>query len=258
MNRTREAIRLVNEDRPSIYETDSENRSPLYLASERGFTELVKCIIEQGSYINRGNDDEDYTALHIAAHKGHASVVQLLLDDGANSHLESNNGNTALDLAKQQNCTRVIRLLSKSMDIKIESSWTDALNGRNLMKTAVSTAGGVAGSAIVTNAFAAEVATSAIAAGIISAPVIVVAEATVLTFGAAITAAYGLAGSHIATKVMNAVTYDSDDEKATTYFTYGRWSWWRICCKLSSEPSLRRSRKSSRKLQGKNSERAIY
>ena len=56
--------------------------SPLHGASQRGETERVKQLLDEGALLDEKDEDGD-TALMLASLEGHTKVVQLLLDKGA-------------------------------------------------------------------------------------------------------------------------------------------------------------------------------
>ena len=70
--------------------------------AHQGIGKVEKLITESNVEINNDNSVNKMTALHWAARRGTVQEVQLLLQYGANSKLETTNGNTALDLAKER------------------------------------------------------------------------------------------------------------------------------------------------------------
>jgi len=59
-----------------------------------------------------------WTLLHTAAHKGTYNMLSLLIDQGADAFVIDHNGNTALDLAIQEENTFCIDLLKSAMQKK--------------------------------------------------------------------------------------------------------------------------------------------
>ena len=85
--------------------------TPLYLASENGHLGVVKELIKQGAYINKGTDDRR-TPLLAASLNGHVKVVNELLDNKAIIDLaETNDGNTPLHGASWYDYVDVVRAL---------------------------------------------------------------------------------------------------------------------------------------------------
>ena len=62
---------------------DSNGYTRLYIASENGFLEDVKKLLELGADID-AKDNRQETPLHLAARNGHFEVVKMLLENGAN------------------------------------------------------------------------------------------------------------------------------------------------------------------------------
>ena len=62
---------------------DSNGYTRLYIASENGFLEDVKKLLELGADIDV-KDNRQETPLHLAARNGHFEVVKMLLENGAN------------------------------------------------------------------------------------------------------------------------------------------------------------------------------
>ncbi|MGF1515385.1 MAG: ankyrin repeat domain-containing protein [Elainellaceae cyanobacterium] len=88
--------------------------TPLMTASEVGATQIVGLLIGAGADVNAVTNSENYaseSALLIAAGQGHVEVVALLLQAGADRAQQTDDGQTALDIAIQENHAQVIELL---------------------------------------------------------------------------------------------------------------------------------------------------
>jgi ankyrin repeat protein len=70
----------------------------LMAASHRGSLETVRVLVNKGADVNFQNN-AGQTALYTAAMKGANDVVRFLLDSGANVNIQSNNGNTPMHAA---------------------------------------------------------------------------------------------------------------------------------------------------------------
>ncbi|KAK3875811.1 hypothetical protein Pcinc_019344 [Petrolisthes cinctipes] len=86
----------VNED------TWSGGAGPLHLASEKGYLDVMKLLLQHKADINMMSSrkgDHGGTALHLAAEKGHEGVMELLLGARADTESLDNNGITPLHWA---------------------------------------------------------------------------------------------------------------------------------------------------------------
>ena len=129
----------------------SRDENPLYMASSRGYAEVVQSLIDRGADLNaecddmdehgyhmkgtpllvaskhrrldiartlleRGadvnyRDDHGWSALHLALHRQYDDLAQLLLDHGANPNVSDVNGSTTLHEASSQGRTAFVKLL---------------------------------------------------------------------------------------------------------------------------------------------------
>jgi ankyrin repeat protein len=63
----------------------SGERTPLYWASEKGYTEIVKLLIERGADVN-ACDEFGETPLHRASYNGYLEIASILIKEKANIH----------------------------------------------------------------------------------------------------------------------------------------------------------------------------
>ncbi|KAF2787093.1 ankyrin [Melanomma pulvis-pyrius CBS 109.77] len=73
----------------------------LLMAAKLGFEEIVKILLERGTYLN-SRDSDSMTALHYASAAGRTSMVKLLLANGSNVTARDREGRTALFLAAER------------------------------------------------------------------------------------------------------------------------------------------------------------
>ncbi|KAJ4425531.1 hypothetical protein ANN_27725 [Periplaneta americana] len=74
--------RAAAEVRADLDETDSEGRTQLHRAAERGDTHTVQLLLDAGSLVN-AVDLHSYTPLYLAAREGHQGACRALLAAGA-------------------------------------------------------------------------------------------------------------------------------------------------------------------------------
>jgi len=87
--------------------------TPLMVAAERGYTEVVKALIDSGADVNAQRNN-GWSALIHAARYGRTETVRVLMDAGADVNAKSNDGKTALMLASQYDHTGVVDILKQS------------------------------------------------------------------------------------------------------------------------------------------------
>ncbi|XAR49477.1 hypothetical protein NMG60_11032698 [Bertholletia excelsa] len=168
-NRHVEVVKLLaGEDPGYSYSGNRAGESPLYLAVERGFSDVVVAILktcsstahggpggrtalhaavfcnnqamtavllEKHPSITQSPDDHGWTPLHYAAHLNYVSrIKQLLKDDKMAAYLTNKDGKTALHIAAGRGQTAAMKeLVSHCPDC---SDLTDA-RGRNILHIAV-------------------------------------------------------------------------------------------------------------------------
>ena len=72
---------------------------------------LIETLLEYGADINRPTKNEGLTPLMTSAQEHKSRIMKYLLESGANDELRDKKGFTALDYAKQYECTACLKLL---------------------------------------------------------------------------------------------------------------------------------------------------
>lgn len=89
-----------------------QSYSPLLLSIEQGQEQIAKALINANADLNfRGH--EGFTPLMAAVRDGHFSILKLLLSEGCDVLVKTDNGSTAIDIAKQLNQSECLALLEK-------------------------------------------------------------------------------------------------------------------------------------------------
>ncbi|GER34294.1 acyl-CoA-binding domain-containing protein 1 [Striga asiatica] len=78
---------------------DSEGRTPLHWAVDRGHLNVTALLLDKNADVN-AKDDEGQTALHYAAVCERSSIAELLLKHGADIDIKDNEGDTPRDLCE--------------------------------------------------------------------------------------------------------------------------------------------------------------
>jgi len=133
----------------NINELDTNQDAPLIMAAYKGYTGIVKLLLEAGADVAVVDPGMKATALHAAAYAGNAEAAKLLLEykididkqgpyngytalhdavwqnnvetakilieAGANLNIKSNSGETALDLAKSRNYEKIVAVIEQKI-----------------------------------------------------------------------------------------------------------------------------------------------
>jgi ankyrin repeat protein len=83
------------------------NITALYWAVANGDTKIVSLLLEAGADV-KAKHEGDLTAFMFAASMGRVDIVRLLLDRGADINARDNAGNTALELAENEQVKKVL------------------------------------------------------------------------------------------------------------------------------------------------------
>lgn len=81
---------------------DSDAGSALMLAAKIGNLPICQALMNAGFKLDSESIEYRLTPLHFAAENGHLSVCQELLKNGASIRIRDREGNTPLDLAKNE------------------------------------------------------------------------------------------------------------------------------------------------------------
>ncbi len=84
--------------------------TPLLVATYKGHTEIVKLLLTAGADVNAADKWGD-TPLYTATYKGHTEIVKLLLTAGADVNAADQWGDTPLLFASQKGYTEIVKLL---------------------------------------------------------------------------------------------------------------------------------------------------
>ncbi len=90
------------------------NPSALHSTAAKGYTEIVRLLIQKGTKVEPPGAAGTKTSLHLAAERGHTETVKLLLENGANPNkMIPYFGGTALHRAAREGKVELVALLLK-------------------------------------------------------------------------------------------------------------------------------------------------
>nr|CAB3221808.1 ankyrin giant isoform [Phallusia mammillata] len=92
---------------------NKHGRTPLHIASHRGFLDIVRVLLQYGCDPDLQDDNGD-TPLHRAVNGGHVNVVQRLLDEACSVDRQNNLGDIAIHEAARCGHTHIVKLLLKA------------------------------------------------------------------------------------------------------------------------------------------------
>ncbi|KAM3087363.1 hypothetical protein ACMFMG_001460 [Clarireedia jacksonii] len=90
---------------------DADGHLALPLAAKKGFELVVRDLLGKGADVDMRSGVNDDTLLGIAAREGKEGVVKVLLEKGADREAINAFGETALDIAEEGDCKKVLELL---------------------------------------------------------------------------------------------------------------------------------------------------
>lgn len=103
-------IALFIQQRYPVDATNTENRTPLHVAAQKGIIESVTLLINAGANPN-AQDCNGYTPLHWAILCRHTAVALSLIENGANVDVSDADGKTPLHLAATIGDSKIIHAL---------------------------------------------------------------------------------------------------------------------------------------------------
>ena len=109
-------VMFLVENGAGVNITDSKGNTPLILMIHKtGNLEITRRLLEKGAIVNAQNRTGE-TALMYAAWRGHFDIVLLLLENRADASLKNKREDTALDLAESKGHLEIVQMLRSAME----------------------------------------------------------------------------------------------------------------------------------------------
>lgn len=106
-----EIVRLLLDQDVEVDPRDHEGKTPLIHACTGPFPETVQVLIDAGADVNARESTEAFTPLMMGAGLGNLEVVKVLLEHDADKTLTDDDGETALDHARNSGHAEIVALL---------------------------------------------------------------------------------------------------------------------------------------------------
>lgn len=107
---------FVGHGKTQVDTKDDGERTLLSYASEKGYGDSVKLLIENGADIEAKDKSYGRTPLLWAAEGGHEGVVKLLVEKGANIKVKDEDGRTPLSWASGRVDENIVKLLHEKLE----------------------------------------------------------------------------------------------------------------------------------------------
>jgi len=128
-NERRDIALLLLEHGADTETRSNRDQTALYMASSRGYADVMRSLIDRGADLNAICKDYDeydnhveWTPLHVAISKEHRDIAILLLERGADTETWSGQDQTALYMASDRGCADIVQqLISHGADLNGES-----------------------------------------------------------------------------------------------------------------------------------------
>lgn len=106
-----DVVAFLLDEGADVEKTNTEGRPPLIFAASGSNPETVELLLERGADPDVTDDVQEWSALMFAAAEGQADVTRILLEHDADPSLEDEDGETALDFARDNGHTEIVQLL---------------------------------------------------------------------------------------------------------------------------------------------------
>ncbi|XP_071572548.1 uncharacterized protein [Temnothorax nylanderi] len=112
-------VNFLLENGADVIQVTNKGNTPLHTATSKGYKEIVEVLLQHVShdklnnFINVKTATSGATSLHVAAKNGFLDITKSLLERGAIYNIKNNEGETPLDLSKDQNVNDLLKLVEE-------------------------------------------------------------------------------------------------------------------------------------------------
>ena len=107
-------VDLLLEAGAAVDKSDDDGFTPLHWAARKGYTRLVRTLVETGKASTNVRSADGATPLHCAALAGNADIVHFLLNEtDADASIKADSGATALEIASRNGMIEIVRAIMK-------------------------------------------------------------------------------------------------------------------------------------------------
>jgi ankyrin repeat protein len=106
-----DVVELLLDGGAEVDRSDDTGRTAMMYAASGPFPQTVELLVQSGADVNHADTVEAWTALMLAAAEGHQSVVEVLLRHGADIDMTDNDGDAAIDHARERGQTHMVDFL---------------------------------------------------------------------------------------------------------------------------------------------------
>jgi len=117
----------IHEDEEDLNEEDENGNSPLIFAVLNGRIDLVRALVDQGSFVNHQNHNGE-TALYWASSQGFEQVVDLLIENGSHLNICNLDGVSPTHVAAANgHCNIVAKLIRNGAYVNSQDDVKDSV-----------------------------------------------------------------------------------------------------------------------------------
>lgn len=106
-----EIVRLMLAHTRDIDALDLQNRTPLVVACQHGYFEIVELLIQKGARVDKSINGSNMSILHYQAASGRSNAVKMLISRGADVNAQDDHGYTPLHYACRNDNPTVAEIL---------------------------------------------------------------------------------------------------------------------------------------------------